>query len=118
MKTFGYMHKHMSAKRTYADRREYLKRAVIKRRKLLKQKALEYKGGRCELCGYNRCGDALEFHHKNPLRKDFAISGSGLTRSWDKVKMELNKCILICANCHREQHQKQRSLLEKSRSKK
>ena len=116
MRTLWYTLECMPDKRTYADRREYLKRAVIKRRKLLKQKALEYKGGRCELCGYNRCGDALEFHHLDPKEKDFAVSGSGITRAWEKVKAELDKCTLVCANCHRERHQKERSLVEKSAS--
>lgn len=53
-------------KRTYRDRAEYLKKAVIKRRDKLRAMALEYKGGKCELCGYNRCGSALSFHHNDP----------------------------------------------------
>lgn len=68
--------------------------------------AVEYKGGQCENCGYNRCFEALEFHHKDPSQKDFGISSKGYTRSWNKVKEELDKCIMFCANCHRELHSK------------
>jgi len=90
----------MKDKRKYADRSEYLKAAVIKRRKTVRQKAIEYKGGKCQLCGYNKCKEALEFHHLS--KKSFGISQKGYTRSWKKVKDELDKCILLCANCHRE----------------
>ena len=92
--------------RKYADRRQYLIAAVYKRRKKIRQMAVDYKGGRCEVCSYNRCIDALEFHHKNSSAKDFSISEKGYTRSWSKVKEELNKCMLLCANCHREFHAK------------
>ena len=76
---------------------------VRRRRYRLKEKAVEYKGGKCEICGYDKCIDALEFHHKNPEEKDFGIS-SGETKSWEKIKKELDKCIMLCANCHREIH--------------
>ncbi|MFA5855658.1 MAG: hypothetical protein WC846_05305 [Candidatus Gracilibacteria bacterium] len=91
----------MKEKRKYADRAEYFKKAVVKRRKILRQKAVEYKGGKCQLCGYNKCIEALEFHHFLN-EKNFGISEKGYTRSWEKVKNELNLCILLCANCHRE----------------
>lgn len=90
----------MKDKRKYADRSEYLKAAVANRRKTIRQKAIKYKGGKCQLCGYNKCFEALEFHHF--LDKKFGISQKGYTRSWEKVKMELDKCVLLCANCHRE----------------
>lgn len=92
----------MTDKRTYADRREYLIAAVAKRRKLLKQKAVEYKGGRCVCCGYDAHVGVLDFHHLDPLTKEFGIGAKGYTRSWEKIKQELDKCILVCANCHRE----------------
>lgn len=80
--------------------------AVDKRRRVLKLKAIEYKGGKCqgEGCGYSKCVDALEFHHLDPKEKDFSISNTGVTRSWDKIKIEIDKCLLLCANCHREAH--------------
>ena len=93
-------------KRKYSDRKEYLIAAVSKKRKALRKKAVEYKGGKCEICGYCKCAEALEFHHKDSSKKDFGISGKGYTRSWEKVKEELDKCVLLCANCHREVHAK------------
>lgn len=90
--------------RTYSDRRQYLIQAVHKRRKKIRSMAVEYKGGKCEKCGYDRCMDALEFHHTDPAQKDFSISSKGYTRSWNTVVEELNKCIMVCANCHREIH--------------
>jgi predicted HNH restriction endonuclease len=94
----------MSDKRKYADRAKYLIRAVAKRRKKIREMAIEYKGGKCELCGYDRCFQALDFHHIGSTGKDFGISDKGYTRSWEKVKKEIDKCILVCANCHRELH--------------
>jgi hypothetical protein len=90
--------------RRYIDRRQYLIAAVRKRRKKIRQMAVEYKDGQCEICGYSRCIEALEFHHNNSSGKDFSISERGYTRSWAKVKEELDKCMLLCANCHRELH--------------
>lgn len=90
--------------RRYQDRRESIIKAVKKRRKTIRLKAIEYKGGKCSLCGYSRCFDALEFHHLDPLKKDFAISQYGHSRSWERVKSELDKCVMVCANCHRELH--------------
>lgn len=93
-------------KRSYNDRRQYLIRAVRARRKKVRQMSVEYKGGKCEICGYDRCIDALEFHHKNLYEKYFSISEKGYTRSWKKVMEELDKCTILCANCHRELHAK------------
>ncbi len=92
----------MPDKRKYSDRAEYLIKSVSKRRKKLKSMSIKYKGNKCNICGYNKCVDALEFHHLQ--EKKFGLSKSGLTRSWDKTKIELDKCILVCANCHREIH--------------
>lgn len=91
-------------KRTYSDRAAYMVQAVSKRRRKLREMARDYKGGKCALCGYNKCLGALEFHHLDPSKKDFALSVKGLTRSWKKTKAELDKCVLVCANCHREVH--------------
>lgn len=77
---------------------------VSERRRKLKDMAIEYKGGKCEKCGYNKCNGALEFHHLNPEEKDFSISTSGTTKSFERIKKEIDKCILVCANCHREIH--------------
>lgn len=68
----------------------------------IKQRLVDYKGGKCQICGYDRCINALEFHHVNPEEKDFTISGG--TKSFDTLKPEIDKCILVCSNCHREIH--------------
>ncbi len=95
---------HRVEKRKYSDRRDYLIEVVRKRRKKIRKMSVEYKGGKCETCGYVRCIEALEFHHNDINKKDFSISNKGYTRSWAKVKKELDKCIMLCANCHREIH--------------
>ena len=78
--------------------------AVQKRREKTKELLVEYKGGKCEICGYDKCVEALEFHHINPDEKDFGIGQKGYTRSFERNKAEVDKCILVCANCHREIH--------------
>ena len=91
-------------KRTYADRRDYLIQAVTKRRRKIRRMSLDYLGSCCCFCSYNRCSSALDFHHVDESSKEFGLSQSGMTRSWEKTRSELNKCILVCANCHREIH--------------
>ena len=71
-----------------------------------KQKCVEYKGGKCTKCGYEKCMAALQFHHKEPNEKNFGLSYKGMPRSWEKCKKELDKCDLLCANCHFEIHSK------------
>ena len=76
------------------------------RRHNIKEKAILYKGGKCEICGYDKCKEALDFHHKDPSQKDPNIKGA-LTRksiNLEKLKPELDKCILVCCRCHREIH--------------
>lgn len=92
----------MVEKRKYADRREELIKAVAKRRRKIKTLSINYKGGKCQICGYNKFQGALDFHHVDPKQKSFSIGEKGYTRSWDRIKEELNKCILVCATCHRE----------------
>lgn len=77
---------------------------LTKIRRTLKQRLVDYKGGKCERCGYDTCIDALEFHHKDPTNKDFQISSNVRSIPWEKLKAEVDKCVLLCANCHREEH--------------
>lgn len=74
------------------------------RRFKLKKLAVDYKGGKCQKCGYAKCLSALHFHHRDPNTKDFSIGGSHC-RKWELVRAELDKCELICANCHAEVHE-------------
>ena len=62
-------------------------------------------GGKCCICGFNSFIEALEFHHINPQEKEFGITASNaITKSLDKQLIELKKCALVCANCHRGIH--------------
>jgi len=65
------------------------------------------KGGKCEKCGYDKCLDCLQFHHIDPETKSFPLSKEFLWRTkWEKILVELDKCQLLCANCHSEIHSK------------
>ena len=77
--------------------------AVTIKRRAIKKVLIEYKGGKCCRCGYNKSMRALEFHHTDPNIKDFGISHC-LTRSMEELKQEVDKCILVCSNCHAEIH--------------
>lgn len=90
--------------RTYRDRAEYLKKAVTERRRKLKRMLTEYKGGKCQICGYDKYYGALDLHHRGDSPKSFGIAAGGFSRSWEKMKAEADKCILLCSNCHREIH--------------
>ena len=74
-----------------------------KRRDEFKRWSVEYKGGQCKYCGYNKCLASLDFHHTDPSKKEYIISSQ-----WKKpkeiVKQELDKCDLVCKNCHGEIH--------------
>ena len=79
--------------------RIYARKLTKKRKRLL----VDYKGGKCERCGYNKNLAALEFHHIDPKTKEFNM-GRNLSRDMDKLKLEVDKCMLLCANCHKEEH--------------
>jgi hypothetical protein len=68
-----------------------------------KEKVVAYLGGRCVRCGYDRCIAALHAHHRDPTTKRFGIATAHCTK-WSKVQVELDKCDLLCANCHAEEH--------------
>jgi DNA-binding CsgD family transcriptional regulator len=89
-------------KMTEEERKRKNVEGVIWYRKRLKERAVEYKGGMCECCGYDRAIEALEFHHRDPKEKDFSPSGKSV--SWERMRKEIDKCVLVCANCHREIH--------------
>lgn len=67
----------------------------------LKLNLIYVMGSKCSVCGYNKCPAALEFHHINPNEKEFAISHQ-TSLSTEKALLEIQKCALLCANCHRE----------------
>ena len=86
-----------------ANPNDYLKqkeRALTRKLELIKTK-----GGKCEICGYDKNIAALEFHHLNPSEKSFQLDARSLGNTTvEKLLKESDKCILVCANCHREIH--------------
>lgn len=76
---------------------------VYRHRKKKKTWCVDYLGGKCIKCGYNNCLEALEFHHRDPTQKDFGFA-QYQKASYKRLAEELDKCDLLCANCHRERH--------------
>lgn len=76
-----------------------------------KQTLVKEFGGCCSKCGYSKNLSALEFHHLDSKDKDFHF-GSTKTTNINKIRQELDKCILLCANCHREIHYPQNNIVE------
>ena len=76
--------------------------AVSKRRRKVKAILVAEAGGRCGLCGYDRCVGALAFHHLDPETKAFGLTRRGLARSVAEARREASKCVLLCGNCHAE----------------
>ena len=68
-----------------------------------KKRAIEYLGGRCSRCGYDKSPNALCFHHRNPEIKNDIISKM-YALAWDRLRLEIDKCDLLCLNCHAEIH--------------
>lgn len=63
----------------------------------------------CSICGYNKCMAAIDFHHTDPTKKEYEISSMIRSNmSIFAIKKELKKCIVLCANCHRELHYNER----------
>lgn len=79
--------------------------AVKRWRRNTKERMVESMGGKCVCCGYNKCSDALVFHHVDPKEKDFAFGGMrSCPKKWDVIVDELRKCVLVCSRCHQEIH--------------
>lgn len=76
-----------------------------------KLRAIKILGGKCSECGYNDCIAAFDFHHKNPLEKDYTIKNIS-SCGWEKIEKEILKCILLCSNCHRKHHWEERGNVE------
>ena len=85
---------HQSAYAYQKDRAEERKKEIIK-----------IKGGQCEECGYSKNYAALCFHHIDPNQKDFGLDARKLSNTkWEKLLEEVEKCKLLCHNCHMEEH--------------
>lgn len=78
-----------------------------------KYEIIMQRGGKCEHCGYDKNIAALEFHHINPNEKEFQLDMRHFSNSnLETLQLELAKCKLLCANCHREEHNKDLNLSE------
>jgi hypothetical protein len=84
-----------------AVHRAYQREHFKKKRRALKERIVLYLGGECLRCGYKKCLAALHAHHHGI--KKFGINES-YTKSWEEIEQELKNCVLMCANCHAEEH--------------
>jgi predicted HNH restriction endonuclease len=100
--------KRLKIEKTYRDaHREEIRQKNREKLRSIKQALLDYKGGKCERCGYDKdVPGVYEFHHVDPEVKEFPICGS--VKPLDELKAEVDKCLLVCANCHAEIHHEQR----------
>src|ERR1017187_1562292 len=77
-----------------------------------KKRLIETFGGKCEICGYDKCIACLDFHHKDSNTKIFSFSVVGLLIKWERLIEEAKKCSLLCSNCHGELHYAERRRAE------
>ena len=77
---------------------------VSEYRRSLKMRAVQHMGSVCFACGRLGPRAIFDFHHWDAATKSFGIGQDGIPRRWDKVAAELQKCVMLCANCHREVH--------------
>jgi transposase len=75
---------------------------MVRTKRRVKEVLVEEAGGACILCGYKRYLGSLHFHHVDPTTKSFGISDSRVSRSLVRARAEVQKCVLLCANCHGE----------------
>lgn len=96
-------HKREWNHRNRKARQEY-KATYHRKRKVA---CIKYRGGGCEGCGLNYNGEnaaIFHLHHVNPKTKDFAIGNQVVNKAWATIVKELDKCLLLCANCHEMKH--------------
>lgn len=80
-----------------------IKDFIARRRKDRKARCVALLGAKCSRCGYDRCLDALQFHHTGSKDDDVAALIRD-NRPWTVIVAEVMKCVLVCANCHAEIH--------------
>lgn len=75
-------------------------------RRKIKTEFQDRLGGKCQICSYSKCQNALHFHHKDASKKKFTISDAVKRKSFSQqeINEEIKKCVLVCANCHAEIH--------------
>jgi hypothetical protein len=87
--------------------REKIKQNTYERITQNKEKAVEYLGGKCLDCNGIFPKEVYDFHHVDPSTKEKELT-SARFQSWDNYKKELDKCVLLCSNCHRIRHRKEK----------
>ena len=90
-------------KKYYFNNRKNIRLQQREQRKQMKAKAIEYLGGQCQCCGFKKALSVLQFHHRDPTEKEAMWN---TIKNWpeEKRKKELDKCDLLCANCHNAFH--------------
>ncbi|AGR89469.1 HNH endonuclease [Pseudomonas phage PAK_P4] len=89
--------------RLHSECKKCFNNRMMKRYEQRAKVIVDMKGGSCYLCGYDKCVAALEFHHMDPSQKDFEISKRWSMKD-ERIKAEIDKCVLLCSNCHAEVH--------------
>lgn len=92
----------MSKDKYKSQKRRWLKRKID---------AIDYMGGKCADCGGTFHYSQYEFHHLDPSTKEYNWSKMRL-RTLSSMRAELDKCVMLCANCHRFRHWGDRGLEE------
>ena len=95
-------------KKYFQDNKQLWRYRQQQRRIQNKNYLNEVKKAGCSICGYNKCADALDFHHLND-DKDKSVSSAARLHCLETLKKEVSKCILVCSNCHREIHFNERN---------
>lgn len=90
--------------------------ARAQKRRNNKEKAVLHMGNKCQHCGISYPNCCYDFHHKDPTDMN-DIPSSVLNRSWKKIVLELEKCIMLCSNCHRIEHNKDGYVAHEKRKK-
>ena len=96
-----YKHPKFKCKKCFNNIRNFRLRKI-------KQQCVDYKGGKCVQCGYNKYIGAIDFHHLDPTQKDFGIARNQKNFG-ESHKKELDKCVALCSNCHRIEHERLKS---------
>ena len=94
----------------YRKKKQYYLDKAAERRKKVRQEFEQFKSTlKCEKCGESHIA-CLDFHHKDPQEKDIEISHA-VGRSWGvgKLKKEIDKCVILCSNCHRKLHYEEKN---------
>ena len=91
--------------RSTAKGRKSINKCIRKRNAKRKQWAVTLLGGECKICGYKKSLSALTFHHRYPKEKDFDIGPALGNKPVIIIKKELQKCNLLCFNCHMEEEE-------------